>query len=377
MSTELVDEPRVVSRPEKRNGNGTKCFGQFRELCDSKLKSGGVVAIFTHPCPDPDAMASQMSLAWLLEKVYGVECRLFLCGDVSHPQNLTMVNLLGTKLIPVSEYQDEDYALKVLVDVIPSNAGTGGVSVAWDAVIDHHVEVPTCECSSTIFINQHTGSCVATIYAMFKHFDIRLDEDADGDQNVATAMMVGIMTDTKDQTADRTTNEDQDAYRELFPYRNPTAFQKILRFKRSKFWVLAKAAAVKDAIIEDGVAVVGLGMLSGKQRDLVADMADEMLTWEGCDLAIAFAVVDGHTLQGSIRSSSAAVSAARLAHDLGKEPKNGNGNGWGHSNAAGYRYCLGGLAVSLTEEEEDIREETWALVRKREIKRILKVHKTK
>ena len=371
MDTE-IEEPKTLVKPERKNGFG-KLFGQFKDLASTKLADGGRVAIFTHPNPDPDAMASQMGMARILSQIYGADCDLFFAGEVSHPQNQIMRNLLGINLIPTTEYHAADYTMNVLVDVITSNAGTGGQEVQFDVVIDHHVDLPLCEnCNSPLFINLHTGSCVGTIFSLMKYFGVELDEDEDADCKLATALMVGIMTDTKDQTADRTTHEDQDAYKDLFPNRDAAALQKILRFKRPRAWVLAKAAAANEAVIEGSVACVGLGMLSGRQRDMVADMADEMLSWDGVEVAIAFALIDGHTVEGSVRSNNASHSAALLSNELAKEPKKGLGSGWGYPNAGGYRYCLGGMGVGPNDDEE-IRADTWALVKKRETKTIMKL----
>lgn len=366
MTVETMERP--ITTVIKNDKIFSKCFDRFKELCDTRLitNGGGLVALVTHPYPDPDAMACQVGLAWMLNKIYGVECRLFVGGEVSHPQNLTMVNLLGIKLIPIAEYKQQDYAISILVDVIPSNASAR--NTIWDIIVDHHLEVPTCECQSeTLFINLHTGSCASTVHMIMKSYGVEFDEDSESDQNVATAMLIGIRTDTDAQTAERTTQEDHKSYSELFPYRNPAAFQKICKFKRPRDWVQAKASAIKDAKIQDGVAIVGLGMLTSANRDLIADMADEMLTWQGCDVAVAFAVIDGEVLQASIRSSSPSVSAAKFANDLAKEKK---GEGWGHSNAAGYKTTLGALSIH-TEEDDEALNETWNLIRKRETWRIL------
>jgi nanoRNase/pAp phosphatase (c-di-AMP/oligoRNAs hydrolase) len=355
--------------PEKKNGN-VKIFEQFRELVTTKLKSGsGKVAIFTHPSPDPDAIGSQMGLTWLLKRVYDVDVDMFIAGEISHPQNLTMEKLLSPKLIPIEECNPADYDMRFLVDTIPSNAGRKDIQ--FDAVIDHHVEMPVVNGDNYLFINLHTGSCCGTIYNLITQYGISFEEDVDYDQQVATAMMVGIYTDTCGLLGDRRTKLDGDAFNELFDYRDPEALKEIAKFKRPKSWISIKAGAATEAITEDGVSVVGLGMVSLKHRDLIADMADEMLLWEGVNLSVAFSLVDGDTLQGSVRSMCASVSAAKLCKALGEER---GGTGWGHAAMGGYRYSLAGFSLG-PDEDEETKSDAWKLINRREIIRIFKMLK--
>jgi nanoRNase/pAp phosphatase (c-di-AMP/oligoRNAs hydrolase) len=351
--------------PVRKNG---KLFGQFKELVNAKLNENSKVALFSHPSPDPDAIGSQMGLGWLLKKVYDVDVDMFITGEISHPQNLTMEKLLGPKLVPISEYHPDQYDLKVLVDTIPSNAGP---NLIFDVVIDHHLEMPQINNDGYLFINHQNGSCCGTIYALIKHYGVSFEEDVDYDQQVATAMMVGIYTDTCGMLGDRGTKEDRDAFNELFDFRDPEALKEIAKYKRPKSWISIKAAAANEAITEDGTAVVGLGIVSLKHRDLIADMADEMLRWEGVNMSIAFALVDGDTLQGSVRSMCASVSAAKFCRLLGEER---GGHGWGHAAMGGYRYPLAGFALQR-DEDEDTKAEAWKLLNRREMARITKLMK--
>jgi c-di-AMP phosphodiesterase-like protein len=66
MSTDAEMTPTAA----EKKAVGVKAFQQFKDLVSSKIKVGGRVAVFTHPSPDPDAIGSQMGMAWLLKKVY-------------------------------------------------------------------------------------------------------------------------------------------------------------------------------------------------------------------------------------------------------------------------------------------------------------------
>ena len=52
-----------------------------KAICEKGLAR---VAIFTHPSPDPDAVGSQMALAWMLRKAYeNIEVDCFYDGCIT------------------------------------------------------------------------------------------------------------------------------------------------------------------------------------------------------------------------------------------------------------------------------------------------------
>lgn len=194
--------------PKPKNGE-TKTLNGYQEFHDLVLGDEDPsvkIAIFSHRCPDPDAIGSMMGLKWLLEKRYGIEADLFYDGEVSHPQNGIMVNLLDPGLLRVSEdYVSENYGLRILVDTIPSYAGIGDKQVVFDVVIDHHKDMPAHDYKG-LMIHKKVGSCCGIIYDMIKYFckhktqegesPIWFDDEIDADVKVATGLIAGVMTDT-------------------------------------------------------------------------------------------------------------------------------------------------------------------------------------
>ena len=75
------------------------------------LSKGGKVAIFTQDNPDPDAIGSAHGLAWLIKKLNSsVSTTIFYGGEISHPQNRTLVNLLNISMKKVDSQKDySDY----------------------------------------------------------------------------------------------------------------------------------------------------------------------------------------------------------------------------------------------------------------------------
>lgn len=338
----------------------------FTKLFETKPKK---VALFTHACPDPDAIGSMMGLEWLLSKKYGIESVGFYSGSLSHPQNVAMVNLLDPVLRPVSEYEPKEYDMRIVVDTVPVNAGLGDHTVNFELVIDHHKEIPNGGFNGT-FINLKAGSCCGTIYQLIKQSGLRFEDDNDIDSKVATALMVGISTDTEALMSDDATEYEFLAWSELFEHRSTNILKKIVHFERPKFWIDHKAEAVKNTVISEGLGVVGLGMIPGKHRDIVADMASEMVTWEDVNTAVVFAVVDGDRIEGSVRSRTASIMVPQLCKELASK----HGAGGGKLGKGAYRYSLGGAGID-EEDDEITKEKTWELLNEKETKRIIRITK--
>ena len=330
-------------------------------------------AIFTHAFPDPDAIGSMMGMSWMLSRAFGVESELFYLGEVSHPQNTAIVNLLEPQLKKVNEeYHPERYAGHILVDTTPSHAGVGDRKIEFDVVIDHHKEILNGNFGG-IFMHYKTGACCSIVFKLLKHFckDCWLEDDNATDSKVATAMISGIITDTDYMVSDDTTEMEFEAYSQLFEFRNPTSLKNIIFFKRPKLWTDIKATAAKSAEIDDeGYAVVGLGLIPESQRDLIADMANEMGSWASVETAIVFSLVGFDQVEGSVRSQNNSLNV----HDLCKKLGGRCGTGGGKLAKGAYRYSLGGMAID-PDDDEETRKQTWELIRIRETKRISKILK--
>lgn len=354
--------------PAKRKEKET-CLSRTQKLLAEKCK--GKVAIFAHPNADPDALGSMMGLSWLLRKVYEVEVTCFYDGYISHPQNQRMCNLLDPELhLLDSSYKDEDYTFRICVDTVPAHSINPHLD--YDLCIDHHKEIPNGGFKG-LFLNLRAGSCCATIYALIKQHNLTFEEDNEADSKVATSLMVGIITDTEFQTSDDTTDYEHDTYRELFEFRNANALKQIIRYKQPKEWVQARAGvAIKahDDLIKEGVLIYGIGFITASNRDLIAAVADEMLSWESVETCVAFAVVDGDRIEGSVRSSNAAIAVPQLCKEMGGE----FGGGGGKLNKGAYNYTLGSIALD-SETDETTKEKMWEFVNDRETKRLMRLIK--
>lgn len=372
-----MDESKTSSksksrRTKKSNGNNDvkkTVTEEFHEILE-KLNNDSVISIFSHACPDPDAIASMMAMQWTIQKVYGLESHLFYSGEVSHPQNNSMVNLLSPNLKKIEDQNFDDYALRILVDTVPENAGVNGKEVKFDVVIDHHRELP--KNFEGLLIHKKTGSCSSIVCELMKELisdEEFMDGEIDSDTKVATALVAGIMTDTHYMLSDDCTETDRHAFNDLFEHRNSSFLNQIVFFKRRKFWIERKAAAVEEASVdEEGYAIVGLGLIPERERDLIADMAEEMVSWANVETAIAIAVVGGDRVEGSVRSVNSSLTVSEFCKKLGGK----HGTGGGKLGKGAYRLPLGGFSIDDDEDEEDASQ-AWEAIKTREIKRVNRI----
>lgn len=365
----------MLEEPEVANGSGNGKGKRKASKIDNVLSflqenASKGVAIFTHPVPDPDAIGSMMGLSWLLQRAFDCDnVRCFYDGIISHPQNQRMCNLLDPNFHHISSYDPDKYGVKIVVDTVPNHAAVCNRVVDFDLVVDHHKEIPVD--FDGIFFNIKAGSCCSTIYQFISNLDVKFESDSDADQKVATALLVGITTDTDNLMSDDTTEYDFFAYQNLFDFRDPIALKQIVRYKRPKSWIKARAdiASLAPDALEDGILIHGIGPISGNNRDLLVDLAEDTISWENVETSGIFAIVDGNRIEGCIRSNNAAVTVPNLCKELGGE----HGEGGGKLGKGAYSFGLGSL--SEDGDDDDTRSKFWEYLRDRETKRLLRIIK--
>lgn len=340
--------------------NGNSVASKLKKLLEVPRKRA---AIFAHAGPDPDALGSMMAVHWLLSK-FNIESDLFYSGHISHPQNIAMVNLLDPNLRTIEEYSPEHFDFHILVDTVPKNAGIGNHKIDFDVVFDHHKENCAVDYDG-LFINFKAGSCCGTIYHVLKEMGFTFVDGNEADAKIVTALLIGVSTDTENLMSDDCSEYEFRAWADLFTLRNPVILRRIVNYERPKFWIDTKASAAINVVQEEGVAIVGMGFLPSKHRDVIADMSQEMATWEDVHTAIAFALIDGVRVEGSVRSSNASISVPNLCKVLGGK----YGCGGGKLGKGAYRYELGGGCVE-EDDSDEMKQKLWEIYREKETKRI-------
>ena len=278
------------------------------------------VLIVMHDVPDPDAMGSALGLQ-LIFKMKGIESTIHYRGDISHPQNKTLVNVLG--ITGFNKLADGEIIKAempvVVVDGTENNSCAGDYP---DLVIDHHKN--TTKAKNKI-VSADYGACSTMIWEIFKHLDITsIKEDSEEKvitedySNIFTSLLLGVRTDTNDLTSEYMTKNDFIAYQELLDLSDKESLQKIMNYPYPKYLYDRRLDLHKEgnSAEKNGVFVGGVGFIPSSQRDVIAVLSEEYARMESVNTSIIFAIIDKTTLHVSIRSSNVSLDVGSMCSEL-------------------------------------------------------------
>jgi len=266
--------------------------------------------IFTQWVGDPDALGSAVLLKAILEELGAKEVRI-LTGSLAHPQNRNLVAKCGIVLHDPNTGR-LPRGLNCMVDTSPplGTANTGRVVPVKEYffVADHHADPEDVEINTRekgvrrvklAFVGLPVGSTSAFMAALAMAFDVF---ESVGEKGRAAAAL-GIYTDTsallhgstpldfrmfEKLTRDPAT---QDLLDELRDYRVPPE------------WVDYRTAAFQHVQTTGGVRIAPVGYVRENHRDVIAEIANDLLRIEDTSIGIAVAVTQLGT-EVSVRADS-------------------------------------------------------------------------
>jgi nanoRNase/pAp phosphatase (c-di-AMP/oligoRNAs hydrolase) len=293
------------------------------------LDGAGNCLIVTHDDPDPDAIASAVALAFLLESRSNLKATLAHGGIIGRAENKAMVRLLSLDLCPLRELDVGQYDAIALVDAQP---GAGNVSLAHEVaptvVIDHHSDVRS-NLEGVPFVDLR-GACGATSTILTNYL---VAAHLDPDSRVATALFYGIKSDTMG-LARGAGEADVKAYLYLLPLADTKVLAQIEQAQVPLAYFQAFERALERTFIYDDVVVCNLGDMDWP--DLAAEMADFLLRWEGARWIICMGLFNEEIVI-SVRTNQMEGHAGRVVQKVVQ----GLGTGGGHSFMAGGRVSVG------------------------------------
>jgi nanoRNase/pAp phosphatase (c-di-AMP/oligoRNAs hydrolase) len=266
--------------------------------------------IFTQWLGDPDALGSAVVLRAILEQLGVGEIRI-LMGALGHPQNRNLVQRCG---ITFHDPNKDRIArgLNCLVDTSPplgmTNTGLVRPVSRYFFIADHHTEPDEVEANcraqgvkrvSNAFVGLPVGSTSAFLAVLGAAFGVLERLGPRG----RAAVALGIYTDTSALlhgptpldfrmfeilTRDEAT---QDLLDELRDYRVPSA------------WFLYRSAAFQHMETRGAIRIAPVGFVSEALRDVIAEVASDLLRIEGTSIGIAIALTDRGT-EVSVRADS-------------------------------------------------------------------------
>jgi len=266
--------------------------------------------IFTQWTGDPDAFGSAIMLEGILRKLGAEQVRI-LTGALGHPQNVQMAKVCGIEFYHPNEGRIEE-GLACMVDASPplGARNTAGVSPERDFffVADHHTGAEEVERQSKekgvrsirhAFVGLPVGSTSAFMASIGLAFGVWDDIGPKG----RAAAALGIYTDTSallhGATAldfrmfEKLTRDDEtrDILAELRDYRVPSE------------WYMYKSISTQWMMSQGAVKIAPIGRVPDEHRDVIAEIASDLLRVENTSLGIAVAWTDRGT-EVSVRADS-------------------------------------------------------------------------
>lgn len=273
------------------------------------------VALLVQPNPDPDCLGAAAGFSLLLSERYGLKAKIFHLGEVSHPQNKSMINVLHLKTCKGDIFNREDFPVSVVLDTDLIGTGFSTDSfLAPEIRIDHH-SMDRTDSTNTIEDIRIVGSTCAIIWDWLREAKISLENFAD----VATAMVLGIKTDTAEFSSDTTSDLDFEAFKSLMPYVDKDRLAKLSAYPLPTSLFEHESRAFDSKVVKTSVLVSFVGEVVAQKRDEIPIIADRFIRMDGINTAIILGIV-GDDLVASVRSTDSRVNVADLCEEVfGKE----------------------------------------------------------
>jgi nanoRNase/pAp phosphatase (c-di-AMP/oligoRNAs hydrolase) len=343
-STDPVTEPRL--RPV-RKADAVDPPHKWAELVAALSRHRGErLLILLTGYPDPDSIASGLALQYLA-KGYGIEARLLSFHEVSHQENQALVTQLELDLWLYNTRCDLDpYTLYAFVDTqrtdTPIQDQLEGKTFL--AVVDHHKRLADVG-AEFVDVREDAGS-TAAIFAEYLRYAHPEGLNASNPDHVrlATALMHGIRSDTRALLEGAQIDFLAAAY--LWSAVDQAQLRKISAQSLNPAVMDMIQAALERRRIYDNFLVSDVGFVRKEHRDGIPQAADFLLTRAGIDTVLVFGILDGKTIEGSLRTRSDTINPdAFLKKAFGIDEERGAPFGGGNTrNKGAFQIPLGFLA---------------------------------
>jgi nanoRNase/pAp phosphatase (c-di-AMP/oligoRNAs hydrolase) len=291
----------------------------------------GTLGVFTHDDPDPDAIASAVCLRRLAERV-GTDAEVCYYGDIDHQENRALVNLLEYDLRNLEPDHDvSEFAGFALVDHSRPGINSGlPASTPIDVVIDHHPPRAPVE-ARFVDLRSDVGATCTLMTDYLRQLGV------DPASDLATGLLYGLRTDTKDFSRELST-ADFEAAAMLVGHADSGTLQRIESPSVSGDTLDTVADAVRNRRVDGDVVTTCVGEVS--DRDALAQAADRLLELEDVLTTLVFGYTD-ETVFASARSRDGRLDiGAVLRESFGQI-----GSAGGHADMAGAQIPLGMLVA--------------------------------
>ena len=329
--------------------NSVKNAGQQfnAEKFKDVITSYGNLGIVLHDSPDPDAISSGLGVKQICEN-YGVDVEIFYSGSINHQENKALVNRLDLDLKKIDvekylndgekfynlSYKGEEFSLQdydgvMMVDTTFTNSKMLDTEekIVADIVVDHHSGWEEFEDRVGRFFDVRTerGATASIIIDYMKNLGIQPE------QEVATAMVHGIMTDTLDldpNSRDFIT-EDIENLGFVHKFSDESSLMDIKNSSISTSTADVLAEAISNRTIDGTNVYSYLGRV--EDIDAIPQASDYLKRFEGVSTSIAYGLQDDN-IKLSARNSDIKIN---IGEELEKIFENGGTYGTVKCSAGG------------------------------------------
>ena len=313
------------------------------------------IHIVIHNYPDPDAISSAMGVLQLLKVLKLKPGKIYYSGEISHPQNKSMVTLLN---IDLTSYEEDTFKQGSKVILVDTNCvGPDSNQPIIDErdvdvadVFDHHKGRHPNEAKVDC---RYTGSTATLVWEYLQASSYSFDTEEG--KILATALITGIVTDTNHLMSDNITDLDFEAYKELLKSVDKQKLVSIMEYPLPPylFDLRQKAFLDENKKTEQSTIVSGIGIISQSKRDALPIIADEFLRMTGIMTSIVFAIIDEY-IDISVRSKNITV-------DVGDFVQKVFGTGGGKQGAGRSQIPLGFFSMN---GDKTINTDIWEIAKK-------------
>jgi len=238
------------------------------------------IAIVMQDNPDPDALASAMSLKLIIEKM-GKTADIIYGGKVGYEENKALINLLEIEAMPIFKIKDiGTYSKVALIEAsIPGENNSLPKEVRPDIIIDHHPYDPAKVSADYIDIRPEIGATSTIMVEYLTELGLEISEE------LATLLLYGIKTDTGSFTRGATV-KDLQAVALLYPKASQELLTKIETPLMSSETLDVLGEAIKNRRSIGSLLLANAGFI--RDRDTLPQAADHMLKLEGIATVLVY-----------------------------------------------------------------------------------------
>lgn len=315
--------------------------------------------------PDPDNIASALALQHLAAR-FEIETTLLSFHEVSHQENRALVKRLSVDLHIFDDRFDlEPFELYAIVDTPKTETPVDDEleGKTFLAFIDHHKrsgEIP----AAFVDVREDAGStCGIFVDYLRQAQPDGLDPADPAQARLATALMHGIRSDTS--LLLRASRLDFEAGAYLWSAVDQALLKRISAQSLSPAVMDMIQAALERKKVYDNFLFSDVGFVRKEFRDGIPQAADFLLSREGIDTVLVFGVVDGKTVDGSLRTRSDQISPdSFLKRTFGVDEERGCHYGGGNLRDKGaFQIPIGFLAQH--KDREQLYRIAWEVIHER------------